>query len=221
MKINPSCILCGSNKAKEIYRQEEQNHIYKLLKCSRCGLVSLYPRLWSSEQLGLDVFTGTLNEVQFESQSFDIVTLWDVLEHELHPKVVLNQIYRVLKPGGFLLISCPNIEALFPQITRMLFYKTFRFWEFPLIPHHLYEFTPDSIELLLNNAGFRLVNTISMDIPRDFYLNSWKPLQNQSLKLRLLKLSTSLVYRLLFSVLYPLANLLKRGNAFVYVAKKE
>ena len=68
--------------------------------------------------MGLQITTGYLQQGVFPDQSFDVVTLWDVLEHCAKPQVILNDIYRILRPGGALVIQVPNAWGLAPRILR-------------------------------------------------------------------------------------------------------
>ena len=61
--------------------------------------------------MGLQVHTGTLEGVRFPSSYFDVVTMYQVLEHIANPRAVLKECHRILKPGGRLLVSVPNIEC--------------------------------------------------------------------------------------------------------------
>src|SRR5262245_22180597 len=63
---------------------------------------------YARSRLGLEVFGGRLEEAGFADASFDAITLWDVLEHVHEPRVVLNELARLLRPGGLLVLSLPN-----------------------------------------------------------------------------------------------------------------
>jgi SAM-dependent methyltransferase len=81
--------------------------------------------------------------------SFDLVTMWHVLEHLTDPAAALAQVRRVLRPGGRLVLEVPNFGSLWSRVFR-------GFW-FPLeIPFHLFHFTPLSIRNLLTRAGFEI-----------------------------------------------------------------
>jgi ubiquinone/menaquinone biosynthesis C-methylase UbiE len=62
------------------------------------------------EQFGLDVRTGFLEDLELPAESFDVVTLTDVLEHVPQPGVLLREIARVLRPGGRVFIKVPNVR---------------------------------------------------------------------------------------------------------------
>lgn len=104
---------------------------------------------WGARHYGLPLQPGTVFDMQLPAASFDLVTLWDVLEHTPDPKAVLQEAARVLRPGGWLVVNYPDISS---SIARLMG----RRWVF-LLSVHLYYFTPDSIRRMLDSVGFRTV----------------------------------------------------------------
>ncbi|HEY6956040.1 MAG TPA: class I SAM-dependent methyltransferase [Flavisolibacter sp.] len=82
--------------------------------------------------------------------SFDAITLWHVLEHvhQLHPYV--QKLSALLKPKGKLFIAVPNYQSLDASI-----YKTY--WAAYDVPRHLYHFSPQSIQVLMQQHGLKLI----------------------------------------------------------------
>lgn len=64
---------------------------------------------------------GDATKLPFEDNSFDAITMFDLLEHVPDDKVAINEAFRVLKPGGFLLLSTPNENWRFPYYSFMQF----------------------------------------------------------------------------------------------------
>ncbi len=62
-------------------------------------------------EYGLDVRTGSVDQVELEAASFDLIALYHVLEHTLSPDLVLARLRRWLKPTGALAVEVPNLEA--------------------------------------------------------------------------------------------------------------
>lgn len=102
------------------------------------------------EVLKLDVRTGRAEEAlpSYPPASFDLVTMWHVLEHLQDPALVLSEVRRVLKPGGRLIAEVPNYGSAWRWLLRDC-------W-FPLeYPYHRFHFTPRALTRLLESAGFQ------------------------------------------------------------------
>jgi SAM-dependent methyltransferase len=89
--------------------------------------------------------------MELDNDFFDVVTLWDVLEHTPDPKHVLLECWRVLKPGGLLVVNYPDIDSMVSRIMG-------RKWVF-LLSVHLYYFTPLTIRKILEDTGFKFVDS--------------------------------------------------------------
>ena len=82
-----------------------------------------------------------------ESDQYDMVTLWDVLEHIEYPLNMTIQLSEKVKEGGYLILSTPNIGSLFARIMKS-------YWPFMTPPEHLVFFTKRSMAYLAKKAGF-------------------------------------------------------------------
>jgi len=92
-----------------------------------------------SDQIKYRLDAENLSEIP--SESYDIAILIEVLEHLPHPWLALSEAYRVLKPGGIIIVSVPHLSRLHD------------------LPHDYYRFTANGLAVLLNEAGFSLVET--------------------------------------------------------------
>ncbi len=101
-----------------------------------------------AKEKGLDVTLGDLLESRrYDAASFDVITMWDVLEHLPSPLEALRRIHALLKSNGRLVVATPNIDSLPARILK-------ENW-FPLeIPRHLALYSPRTITSLLGKAGF-------------------------------------------------------------------
>ena len=99
------------------------------------------------EELGLKALVGSLPHPELPPGSFDVVTMWHSLEHVHRPLAILREAYRLLVPGGKLVVATPNIESL-------PFYWFGSSWFGLDLPRHLTHFTPKTLRAMLETAGF-------------------------------------------------------------------
>lgn len=105
---------------------------------------------YARQTYGLTIYTGVLEEAPLPDKSLDVITLWDVWEHVLDPSVTLNIIRRLLKPGGWVVISTPNPLGL----EARLFGDCWAGWD---RPRHLHLFSPAVLRAYLQRTGFERI----------------------------------------------------------------
>jgi 2-polyprenyl-3-methyl-5-hydroxy-6-metoxy-1,4-benzoquinol methylase len=105
---------------------------------------------WGREKFAIDIKTGVLKEASFPDEFFDVVTMWDVLEHTPDPMSELAEVNRILKRDGILLINFPNVGSKLARIAGS------KWWFFLSV--HLYHFTPQTISVMLQKNQFEVVN---------------------------------------------------------------
>jgi SAM-dependent methyltransferase len=132
---------------------------------------------------GIEAYQGDLNkELPYQDESFDVVHANQVIEHLHNTDILLKEVYRVLKAGGYLVISTPNL-ASFHNILHLLMGKQ-PFWAsvsdevnagtWHLVgpankaskrpgfgPGHRRLFTQGALEELLEYYGFKIEKSIS------------------------------------------------------------
>lgn len=101
------------------------------------------------ERYELNVTTGILEDTNFKSDFFDVITLFSVLEHVPDPLGTLKTINRVIKKEGLLLVKVPNYNRVFFRLN----WKKDPIWD----RVHLFYFTPKTLTKLLKKAGFKIL----------------------------------------------------------------
>jgi 2-polyprenyl-3-methyl-5-hydroxy-6-metoxy-1,4-benzoquinol methylase len=66
---------------------------------------------YSAAEYGLQLQHGFIQDGEFEPESFDLITIWHVLEHTEDPFFVINKLRSLLKVDGILVVEVPNMEA--------------------------------------------------------------------------------------------------------------
>jgi 2-polyprenyl-3-methyl-5-hydroxy-6-metoxy-1,4-benzoquinol methylase len=103
---------------------------------------------------GLKVKSGILEEAGYDDAFFDCVTMWDVLEHVPDPTQHINEVKRILKPGGIVVTGTPNLAH---PVAASKMKNDPPDWRHFKPAEHLYYFTPNSLRMLLRKCDFRVV----------------------------------------------------------------
>ncbi len=112
--------------------------------------VSAFACRHASERIGAKVHHGALREAGLPGASFDAVNMRHCLEHAPDPLGLLQETFRVLKPGGILCVAVPNMAGLHARILGPR-------WFHLDVPRHLFHFTPKTLARLLRQNGFYIV----------------------------------------------------------------
>lgn len=105
---------------------------------------------YAKTKLGVTVYNDKFSNVMLPRDYFDVITMWNVLEHLDHPIDALKRIELLLKPKGLLIISIPNPNSL----ARHVFGKYWVGWD---QPRHLYIFPLDKLRLILAHLNFTIL----------------------------------------------------------------
>ena len=87
--------------------------------------------------------------------AFDVVTMWETLEHTIDPMRALRNAHAALRPGGFLALTVPNARNV--QCTVLREHCYFAYGGYQGIGH-VNLFTPDSLRRAMRESGFELVH---------------------------------------------------------------
>jgi SAM-dependent methyltransferase len=88
--------------------------LYPEARVANLDLSYEYSRAPCNKKERVSFICGDAIHLPFKNQSFDAVTLFDVLEHMSNHKKAVLEVMRVLRPGGFILVSSPNENWRFP-----------------------------------------------------------------------------------------------------------
>ncbi|MBF0143285.1 MAG: class I SAM-dependent methyltransferase [Magnetococcales bacterium] len=95
---------------------------------------------------GLDIRQGSLEDQDFGGERFELITLWDVLEHLTDPRATLTRLRDLLREGGLLVVTFPDHGSLARRLLG-------RRWPF-FLSVHLYYFTLATLRRMLDRLGF-------------------------------------------------------------------
>jgi SAM-dependent methyltransferase len=102
---------------------------------------------WGTKNLGAELEYGTLETFSAEPGSFDVVTMWDYIEHATQPEDDLRRARELLRPGGLLALSTGDAASLAARLSGSR-------WHLLTPRHHNYFFTKESLRILLTRLGF-------------------------------------------------------------------
>lgn len=106
-------------------------------------------------------FVNKLSDI--EDNSFDVITMWHVLEHVPDLEFQIKELKRLIKPNGTILIAVPNFKSFDAN-----YYG--KFWAAFDVPRHLWHFSKIAIEKLFANEKLQLVKVLPMKFD-SFYVS--------------------------------------------------
>jgi SAM-dependent methyltransferase len=101
---------------------------------------------------GAELHLGAVENLDLPHTIFDICVLADTLAHVPNPMSVMKTVWKLLKPGGTILVATPSLESFTSRIMRekWLEFKT----------EHLFYLSPSNLHLLLYKSGFDSIRTL-------------------------------------------------------------
>jgi 2-polyprenyl-3-methyl-5-hydroxy-6-metoxy-1,4-benzoquinol methylase len=113
-----------------------------------CGVE---PSTWAAQEArrrGLNVIQGTQDAPALHDSQFDVLTMWDVIEHMAEPLAEVQKAYQLLRPGGWLVVHTMDINSLVARLMGP-------HWPW-LMDMHLHYFSRQSMAYMLAQAGFEV-----------------------------------------------------------------
>lgn len=173
---------------------------------------------YARKHFKLEIIEKTLEKAKIKSNTFDVISLYDVLEHVPNLHKFLTEIRRILKPEGLLVIQSPNIESYAFKLLTVN-------WNWLLVPNHLWHFSKKSISKLLKENGFLVEKFITEDVVYDFSSNFKSKIFHYRLpKYTLKKVFQKLTFLVLYGTVYICtlfwSQFEKGGTLQIYAIKK-
>lgn len=193
---------------------------------------------FAKTELGVNVLTKKVEDCNFETSFFDVITLWHVLEHLPDPVSSLKEVNRVMKVGGVLYVEVPD----FGGIQSRFFGNK---WFHVDAPRHLFHFNKESLKAYLEKTGFDITRSSNMSweydlfgfiqsalnlvcFKFDYLYNFLRSKDGRMIKGNMLKYTWDLVasiilFPMLFSLSIPVAltsSMLNKGGTIKYLCIK-
>ena len=111
---------------------------------------SRWARKYAQEKFGIKIIFPTLNEADFEPESFDVIVMLDVFEHLAKPREMLLAVRRILKKDGLLVVTTPDVNSLISRILQAKWWGINR--------HHLFYFSKRTLEDMFDRTGFCILD---------------------------------------------------------------
>lgn len=133
--------------------------------CAYGFFLSEFPNNWNKFGIEISKFAASLaqkinpnakiksidiaNNV-FPRQKFDLITMWDVIEHLDKPKNVVSEAYKKLNKGGSIALTTGDVDSILAKIQKVG-------WHLYNPPQHLSYFSGATIKKLLKSVGFKKI----------------------------------------------------------------
>ena len=121
---------------------------------------------YARSKLNLSVQCVPITEANYPEKSFDVITMWYVMEHLPNPKASLRYLSHLLKDNGILVIGTPNVDSNIARLQG----KRWRMW---LPPEHLLYFSPRTMGELLRRCNLEIIHHEAA-LPYEGYLRRMK-----------------------------------------------
>jgi 2-polyprenyl-3-methyl-5-hydroxy-6-metoxy-1,4-benzoquinol methylase len=106
----------------------------------------------AAAEMGIELQHAGIEAAEVIPGSYDVVSLWHVLEHLSDPAAALERVGGWLRPGGVLLVGVPNLDSLQARLGGER-------WFHLDAPRHRVHFTPRGLEALLDSQGLAIVHS--------------------------------------------------------------
>ena len=131
-----------------------------------------------ARERGVNVENCVLRESSFKDNSFDVILLLHMIEHDLEPLLLIKKCYDLLKPGGILVGETPVVDCWEHFVCR-------RHWGGLHTPRHLCLFNRESLKMVLEKGNFREIKITSTLDPSHWVIAIQNGLLSKGVDVRL------------------------------------
>lgn len=156
-----------------------------------------------------------INMNSYNRNFFNIITCFDVLEHDIKINTTVKIFNKILTKEGLLVIQSPNYSSIMAKLCG-------NNWDWWSVPDHVFHFTPQYMENFLKRNGFKIVRLYTWDPPKEFVYNiigTYKKYNNNFLGKVIGKLLIPIFYILWFMTI-PLKLWFGQGGLILVIAQK-
>lgn len=166
---------------------------------------------FARQHLGLNnIFNGSLKQANYPKKYFNLITLWDVLEHLSRPDDILQQVKDLLTDDGYLFIATPNIQIQLPKARLKKIWRLGRPGHYLEARDYLHIYSPSSLSRLLKRNGYGQGRFLQLP-----------PIQAVSGSRNLIGLMMKKVWHLLATAIFHLSGRRINFNNLYFLVKKQ
>jgi len=173
---------------------------------------------YAQNTLGIHIMAQRFDEITLPDDSFDVITMWNVLEHMFTPIEDLRHAYQLIRPGGWIVLAIPNVDGIGAKV----FGQYWMGWD---LPRHLYLFSQKQLRNILGEIGFNWVDArciagghSSLKLSIEFLMRA-KNISSNFTNI-MFKSYQSLPARIIFSPFFWLADQLRQCSLITIFAQK-
>ncbi|MHB0923870.1 MAG: class I SAM-dependent methyltransferase [Bellilinea sp.] len=170
------------------------------------------------EKHNLDIKSEDIQNYDPKGIKFDVITMWDVLEHLPNPNEVFAKLITFLKPDGLLMMRVPNSQSWDAKIFG-------QYWAGYDSPRHFFVYNPKNLEILLDKISMEIVHeqtNIGSNLNFIKSINFYLTGKNVAPKFRqtLIKILSSVFMRPFIIPFSLIKDINHRGTSVVIIAKR-
>lgn len=127
-------------------------YFLELAKQKGWDVYGIEPSNWArnvAKKRKVKIISESIDNAKLSDKTYDVITMWDVIEHLPNPRQVLKKCYDSLDDKGIIALGTPNIECLVAKIMGSNYPYILRM-------HHLF-YSPKTLSLMLDSVGFKTI----------------------------------------------------------------